>query len=452
VKRKLAMILALLGTAIVLSPQPAFAQGSITLTNGAVQAGVDFYSQAFFDFWRGLTLELTGDDPVYRGSAAGSGRSYDRGDLTEVTTSGQVTATYDRETELLRGDYLVTEQWVYHRETAAGVEHMETTMVYEGRFRADLLPTDTEVKIDFEGSMSTEITGDIPPGWWEDPNFSTSQTMDWDFAVVFEVDFSGVPESTSTETSGGLRPVPDSGARFSGLGGEVAVNIPVGIDTDGNYVYEAEPTDPSSWNFAKYDTVLPAGTMIHTGEDSSMILSFADMTTFQAKPDTIIILSDPTQQDSQMKLLVGNLWVNLKKMVTTGQMDLEMGQAVAGIKGTTLVLSEDGTTSALKVIEGTVEFTALADGTVQMVSAGEAITADADGLGEITTFDVAAEAAAWAALAPDATTTATPAPAGTTDTRSSNTAVLLLAAGGVVLLAVGAVLVSRRRVHPPTTA
>lgn len=49
-------------------------------------------------------------------------------------------------------------------------------------------------------------------------------------------------------------------------------------------------------------------------------------------------------------------------MTKDGKMEISTTQAVAGIKGTTLVLTDDGQHSTLKVIEGTVEFTSLTNG------------------------------------------------------------------------------------------
>lgn len=76
-------------------------------------------------------------------------------------------------------------------------------------------------------------------------------------------------------------------------------------------------------------------------------------------------------------------------------MTYEMSQAVAGIKGTTFVLEETGTESTLKVIEGLVEFTSKKTGAVEMIGAGEAITATKEGLKEKITFDVEKEIEDW---------------------------------------------------------
>jgi hypothetical protein len=120
-------------------------------------------------------------------------------------------------------------------------------------------------------------------------------------------------------------------------------------------------------------------------------------------------------------------------------MELDMSQAVAGIKGTTFVLGETGTTSTLKVIEGTVSFTAKATGQTVDVSTGQTVHADATGLSPVTSFDVNAESADWAKLG-----------AGTATGADSALPVALLAglaglACLVVLLFAGIFIVARRR-------
>ncbi|RCK75280.1 MAG: hypothetical protein OZSIB_4364 [Candidatus Ozemobacter sibiricus] len=132
----------------------------------------------------------------------------------------------------------------------------------------------------------------------------------------------------------------DSGARFSDLSGEVQVRA--GDDEEG-------------WNFAKLDMRLNVDDHVKTGDNSSAILSFADMTTFVMKPDSEIILSSPAGKDSVVKLLAGNLWVNVKKMVKDGSMDIEMGQAVAGIKGTNITCQTSENEDRIQVLRGLAE-------------------------------------------------------------------------------------------------
>ena len=111
--------------------------------------------------------------------------------------------------------------------------------------------------------------------------------------------------------------------------------------------------------------VLPYGTMIKQQDNSYVLLSFPDMTTFETEKEGIIVLSNPPEKESQIQLLWGNLKVNVKKMLKDGSMDIEMSQAVLGIKGTTFLLKEDGITSSLKVLDGTVQFTSKTTGQVR---------------------------------------------------------------------------------------
>ena len=82
-------------------------------------------------------------------------------------------------------------------------------------------------------------------------------------------------------------------------------------------------------------------------------------------------------------------------MMKDGSMEIEMSQAVAGIKGTTFVLEETKDKSTIKVIEGSVAYKSKTSGQTEMVNTGETLIADRNGLGQKTTFDVAAENAVW---------------------------------------------------------
>lgn len=187
------------------------------------------------------------------------------------------------------------------------------------------------------------------------------------------------PATTPTTTP----TLEDSGVRFSGLNGQVEL-----ADGDGKNPH-----------LAKLNTIIPVYGRIIVDEDSSCILSFADMSTFVLKGPAEIIVSKPPEKDSKVSLVRGAIWANVKKVFREGSMDIEMNQAVAGIKGTTFILeqNEDGS-SVLKVIEGMVEYTSKAYGAVVTLTDGQTITGTRDGFGRIETFDVAAETGAWDAL------------------------------------------------------
>ena len=198
-----------------------------------------------------------------------------------------------------------------------------------------------------------------------------------DYKVIWV--WSSKQPETKTETE--ETEYEDSGARFSGLSGEVEI-----------WHYDEDREDA---RVAKLDMVIYVEDHVITGERSSAIISFMDMTTFIMKPETEIIIPSPAAKESLMKLLVGNLLTNVKRMIEGKTLDVEMGQAVSGTKGTIYVAEERNGISRLKVIEGEVEFRSKATGETQIIKAGEQIYADKSGLGPKTTFDIQEELKSW---------------------------------------------------------
>jgi hypothetical protein len=113
------------------------------------------------------------------------------------------------------------------------------------------------------------------------------------------------------------------------------------------------------------------------------------------KPFTTVILDTPPEKDSKLSLLAGKVWMNVKKMVEDGTMNVTMNQAVSGIKGTVFILEDDGKNSIIKVIEGNVEYASRVNGSKVMVAGGEMVVASSGGLSAKTGFDMASERANW---------------------------------------------------------
>lgn len=190
----------------------------------------------------------------------------------------------------------------------------------------------------------------------------------------------------------------DSGVRFSDISGLVEILLPTGYDADGEPIFE----DEEGWNYAKLDMQLPYGAKVRLGDKSRIILSMPDMTTYEMRtpeysddPPVEIILPRKNKGDNVLKLMAGQLWSNVKKMVKDGSMDIEMGQAVAGIKGTIFVLKETSTESRISVLEGEVEFRSKVNNDVVVVFAGEKIAASSFGLQAKEKFDHLAEIKKW---------------------------------------------------------
>ena len=173
----------------------------------------------------------------------------------------------------------------------------------------------------------------------------------------------------------------DSGARFNWFDGMVEV-MP---DAD------LEDSRP-----AEMGDVLQICDHVKTYEDSEAEISFADMATYYMKENSEIILNTPPVTNSKMQLVIGQILTNVRKMAKDGSMDVYMTQAVAGCKGTVFVCEDDGTTSSVKVLDGTIAFTSLASSDeAVLVTAGEMVFATAAGLSDKTAFDVDEELAGW---------------------------------------------------------
>ena len=149
------------------------------------------------------------------------------------------------------------------------------------------------------------------------------------------------------------------------------------------------------WEPVMMSQIVYVGDHIASRDNSSAILHFEDMNTWIMKPNTEIVIHTPPEKETKIGLVMGRLWNNTKKLLFEGTMEIETTQAVAGIKGTTLVMETDGNTTTLKVISGTVEFTSTVTGDKVEVTSGQQISADSSGLGEISSFDVEAEIADW---------------------------------------------------------
>jgi FecR protein len=236
----------------------------------------------------------------------------------------------------------------------------------------------------------TDCTAPGPSGSIRGPDYTCGKDPAFGVACVFKSD----PDQVKAAPQLKYVPPPDpcegitagdSLARFTSISREVEIR---------------PDCNKEAWTPAKMDSVLHVDDHVRTSEDSSAIIGFEDLSTFLLKPESEIVVTTPPAKDSKIQLLLGNIWVNVKKMAKNGTMEVDMSQAVAGDKGTTFVLSDDGQHSTVKVIEGTVTFTAKADNKITLVSAGEMVTADKNGVQPKQTFDVAAETKSWEALHP----------------------------------------------------
>jgi len=171
----------------------------------------------------------------------------------------------------------------------------------------------------------------------------------------------------------------DSGIRFSNLHGEVMVR---------------RGDDPLGWEFAQLDMVIYEGDRIRTEHNSGVEMTLKDLTTFKMKPESEIIVNTAPERKNKMVMLAGKVWTNVKQMITEGTMDVEMSQAVAGIKGTTFVVEETGSESVLKVIDGKVELKTNT-GDKLIVTGGAMATVKRGSPAKVRPFSLETELASW---------------------------------------------------------
>jgi hypothetical protein len=187
-------------------------------------------------------------------------------------------------------------------------------------------------------------------------------------------------ETPPEEEAAPDEPLVDSRVRMSSINGQLEIACPPNLD---------------SWDVMKMGRPIYVNCHLRTGEDSDAVISFPDMTTFKMKPESELVIDVPPEKDSKLKLLAGNIWVNVKKMIKDGTMEVHGSQAVAGIKGTIFIMTENGSVTGLKVIEGTVNYRSSISGESKEVNAGESLEADKDGLKEVQKFDIEAEKGLW---------------------------------------------------------
>ena len=182
--------------------------------------------------------------------------------------------------------------------------------------------------------------------------------------------------------SGSIIWAKDSGIRFSDFDGEVQVR---------------PDSDEDAWDTAEIDMVLNVDDHIKTGDDSTAVLSLTDMTTFVMKPDSEIILATPPEKENKIKLIAGKVWVNVKRMVKDGTMDVEMSQAVAGIKGTNITCSSnlDGSENRVKVLRGHARVLILETQQEMDVQMGEELIIKKGGKSEKQEINVQQEQKKW---------------------------------------------------------
>ncbi len=130
----------------------------------------------------------------------------------------------------------------------------------------------------------------------------------------------------------------DCNVRFKDITGDVAVR--------------PDDEDDDSYVGAEFETVLHYKDRIKTEEDSEAILGLADKTSFIIKEKSILVLPEYEGEISNIKMVAGIIWINMKKSVNGGELRLHGTQAVAGIRGSALRASTDGVNDFFSLSHG----------------------------------------------------------------------------------------------------
>ena len=134
----------------------------------------------------------------------------------------------------------------------------------------------------------------------------------------------------------------DSHIRFNDLYGEVSLRP----NWKGDYAYE----------YATLDTPIYECYRIRTEEESGAILGLEDMSTYVLKPESQLIICPKEPEVSKLKMIVGCMWANVKKMTEKGYVE-EMSQCTSGVNGTIYAVEETGKESKVWLFAGKVTVT-----------------------------------------------------------------------------------------------
>ena len=160
------------------------------------------------------------------------------------------------------------------------------------------------------------------------------------------------------------------------------------------WILPAGAQDMDELIFAELDTPLHHGDIIITTGHGGALLSFSDMSSLEMKSGAIAQLDIKNERESKIGLVAGTVWVNLKKMVTGGSMEVEMSQGVCGIKGTILAASvtEDG--EEFYLFTSSADITLKENGETVTLKPGQKALIEPSGGIQVDKFDIAEQAKA----------------------------------------------------------
>jgi hypothetical protein len=180
---------------------------------------------------------------------------------------------------------------------------------------------------------------------------------------------------------------------FSDYGGEVWVET-----SDG----EASPAIDFA---AEKGQQITEGMIVKTGTDSyAVIILNSAGSKLVVGPNSQVKMKRPETGffDTNMGRMILKVKRNVELMIYEGRMEVIMNQAVAGRKGTVAVFVEEPEISTVKVLEGEMYLKSNISGESKDIAAGQMLSADKNGLGELTEIDIEQELKSWEEMVPKA--------------------------------------------------
>lgn len=166
----------------------------------------------------------------------------------------------------------------------------------------------------------------------------------------------------------------DSKIRFNELYGEVSKRC--NFDDDDAYEY------------AEIDNVIYEDDRIRTKEESGAILGLENMSTYEMKPESILIIHAEENNTSKLEMVFGSIVGNIKKMWEGKSIELEMSQCVSGIKGTIVAFEETGKESRVWLLAGAVDVKSKKTGKVTKLKPGQRSVTGTNGVVQVKSFNI----------------------------------------------------------------
>ena len=166
----------------------------------------------------------------------------------------------------------------------------------------------------------------------------------------------------------------DSKIRFNDLYGEVSKRC--NFDDDDAYEY------------AEIDNVIYEDDRIRTKEESGAILGLENMSTYEMKPESILIIHAEENNTSKLEMVFGSIVGNIKKMWEGKSIELEMSHCVSGIKGTIVAFEETGKESRVWLLAGAVDVKSKKTGKVTKLKPGQRSVTGTNGVVQVKSFNI----------------------------------------------------------------